>query len=202
MKKEILLSISLAVFASFASAGTVICTVTGGTVLNAQNGGTSFIIDGGNGATTTDTSTGVISCPAITADPGFVIDSYQVIASTGFISSLSTPIPTSVQMLYTLVGGSQDGVTGGATADNGPGLNANPSNPISPYAIGANLSGDQAAFSVLVSSTVLVGAPVASSGSVGITYTEVSAASTPEPATFGLMGSTLLGLGFLIRRRK
>jgi hypothetical protein len=202
MKKTLLLSLFIAAFAGLASATTVICTVTGGTVLVSQQGGTAFSINGGSG-TSTGGSTGIISCPAITADPGFTINSYQVIATADFTSSISTPIPTTVTMLYTLVGGSQNGATSPlVTVTNGPGIGSNGSNPVSPFAVGANLTGNQAAFTVNVTSTVTAGSPAASSGSVGISYTEVAVTGVPEPATLGLMGSALLGLGFLARRKK
>jgi hypothetical protein len=201
MKKTLLLSLSLAVFAGLASATTAICTVTSGTVLNSQNGGTSFTINGGSG-TSTGGATGIISCPSVSADPGFTINSYQVIATADFTASLSTPVPTTVTMLYTLVGGGENGVTSPlATISNGPGIGSNPSVPPSPFNIGANLTGNQAAFTVNVASTVTAGSLSASSGSVGITFTEVST-SVPEPTALGLMGSGLLGLGFLARRKK
>jgi hypothetical protein len=201
MKKTLLLSLSLAVFAGLASATTVNCTVTAGTVLNVQQGGTAFTINGGNG-TSTGGATGVISCPAVFADPGFTINSYQVLGTADFTSSLTTPIPTTITMLYTLVGGGQNGVTSPlATVTNGPGIGSNGSVPPSPFAIGANLTGNQLAFTVNVTSTVTAGSPSASSGSVGITFTEV-ATSVPEPTALGLMGSGLLGLGFLARRKK
>jgi hypothetical protein len=139
----------------------------------------------------------------VSADPGFSINSYQAIATADFTASLTTPVPTTVTMQYHLVGGGQNGVNSPlATVSNGPGLGSNGSVPVSPFNVGANLTGNQLGFTVNVTSTVTAGQPAASSGSVGITYTETSLTSTPEPATLSLLGSALLGLGFLVRRKK
>jgi hypothetical protein len=120
-------NVSRGLTTGFASAIVVNCIVASGTVLTAENGGMSFIIVFGDG-TSTGGATGVISCPAVTADPGFTINSYQVIASADFTASLVTPVPTTVTMFYTLVGGGQNGVTSPtATINNGPGINSNPS---------------------------------------------------------------------------
>jgi hypothetical protein len=57
------------------------------------------------------------------------------------------------------------------------------------------------AFTVAVSSVVDSGAVQTSSGDVIVSYQYTLNSSTPEPATLGLVGSALLGLGLLTRKR-
>ena len=56
-------------------------------------------------------------------------------------------------------------------------------------------------FTVAVSSAVVSGAMQTSSGDLIVSYNYTVNSATPEPATLGLVGSALLGLGLLVRKR-
>jgi class 3 adenylate cyclase len=71
--------------------------------------------------------------------------------------------------------------------------------PPVPFQIGSTLSGatSYAGFTVNVASSVTAGGPVAgSSGQVIISY-DLGTAEAPEPSTYALMASGLLGFGLL-----
>jgi hypothetical protein len=67
---------------------------------------------------------------------------------------------------------------------------------------GATLQADAgSAFGVNVQSTLNTGTVTSTSGSIIIVYTYTVNPTTPEPATLGLVGAALIGLGFLARTR-
>jgi hypothetical protein len=95
------------------------------------------------------------------------------------------------------------------TVTGAPGTPASPSSSSgvqsgSALALGLPVAGPQNfSIQVNVSSLTGVGTTVAtSSANVLIDYTTTTPGGVPEPATFGMVGSALVGLGFLARRRK
>ncbi len=195
MKGFFLCSLFAVATAQLASATTVSCTVTSGTVLTATLGGLGYSIANGIG-TSTGGATGTISCPSISTGVGF-INNYQVLATVDYQGGpFGTTSGTSVSQVLTLVGGSLNGASVNATISGG---NSSTSVvPPVPFRIGSTLSGatSYSGFTVNVASSVTAGGPVAgSSGQVIISYDVATEA--PEPSTYALMASGLLGFGLL-----
>lgn len=141
---------------------------------------------------------GSFTCPAINAGPGNTITSYQVGVTGDYTGGVfGTTTGTEVDLAYLAVGGPVSGaaqllrVTGGNSS--------NTFNPPTPFDLGPNVSGAQAygSFLVTVGSVVTSGRVGASSSQVVLSY-----AVSPEPATLGLVGSAMLLLGLLARKRR
>lgn len=195
MKGFFLCSLFVVATAQLASATTVSCTVTSGTVLTSTLGGLGYSIANGIG-TSTGGATGVISCPSVSTGVG-TISNYQVLATVDYQGGpFGTTSGTSVSQVLTLVGGSLNGASVNATISGG---NSSSSVvPPVPFQIGSTLSGatSYSAFTVNVNSSVTAGGPVGgSSGQVVISYDITS--GVPEPSTYALMASGLLGFGLL-----
>ena len=160
LKKLLLRPIAALGVSPIASATTVGCIVTSGTVLTATLGGLGYSIANGIG-TPTGRTTGVISCPAVNTGSG-TITNYQVLANVDYQGGpFGTTSGTEVRQLLTLVGGSLNGAS-----------------------VLATLSGatSYAGFTVNVASSVLNGGPVVgSSGQVLISYDVIRPNSAPSP---------------------
>ncbi len=204
MKKSVLFSFLFVALSSVASAATVSCTVTSGTVLTSTLGGLGYSIANGIG-TSSGGATGVIACPSISTGIG-TLSNYQVLATVDYQGGpFGTTSGTSVSQLLTLVGGSLSGSSVNATISGG-----NSSSgvvPPVPFQIGSTLSGAASypAFTVTVASSVSQGGPVGgSSGQVVINY-DVSLpppppSNVPEPSTYVLLSAGLVGFGLMKRR--
>ncbi len=206
MKKVLLLSVLSCAFAAFASAATISCTVSASGSLTPYTTGdgpnTGFSIAAGNSG---GDIAGAIACPSIDAGLGNIITSWGIQATGDYTGGpFGTTSGTTVSMTYTVVGGlnniqSQLLLVSGGNSSNGfvPGT---------PFTLGPTQNpGTQTvnAFTVTINSLLSAGGPVgASTGQVVINYETRPVSDTPEPATLGLMGSALLGLGFFGRRKK
>lgn len=200
--KKYLLVLSISALASVASATTVSCTpVAAGVGL--QDNGNSVEFANGNG-----TAIPAFSCPTISAGAGNVFTSFALVASSDYTAQgIGGPVGTvNVVMTFTAIGGPVGGSTNSQTTAGDDTLGSNTHTPPTPITIGSTIPGgtSTAAFTVNAAS-VSNGQvdPSASSGSVAIVYTVGPVTTTtPEPTTLGLMGSALLGLGLLARRKK
>lgn len=118
MKKLLLLAIAALGISPIASAITVSCTVTSGTVLTSTLGGLGYSIANGIG-TSTGGATGVISCPAVSTGIG-TLNNYQVLATVDYQGGpFGTTTGTQVQEILTLVGGSLNGASLSAVISGG-----------------------------------------------------------------------------------
>jgi hypothetical protein len=200
MKKHLFLALAVALAAETASAATVSCTVTSGTVLTSTLGGLGYSIANGIG-TSTGGATGVISCPAISTGVG-TLTNYQVLATVDYSGGpFGTTSGTSVSEVLTLVGGSLNGSSVNAIVSGGAGSAAVV--PPVPFQIGSTLSGatSYAAFTVNVASSVSLGGPVSNStGQIVISYDVNVPPQVPEPSTYVMLSAGLAALG-LVRRR-
>ena len=205
MKKVLLLSVISCAFAGFASAATIIsCTVTAAGQLTPYATGsgpnTGFSIANGNSG---GDIAGAISCPSIDAGLGNIVTQWGIGATSDYTGGpYDTTSGTTVSMTYTVVGGLNDGVSQLLQVSGGN--NSNTFVPSTPFALGPLQNpGTQivSGFTVTINSALTEGGPVGSStGQVVVAYE--TGPATPEPATLGLMGSALLGLGFFGRRKK
>jgi hypothetical protein len=206
LKKVLLLSVFSCVFAGFTSAATISCTVSASGSLapytTSSGPNTGFSITGGNSS---GDIAGAISCPLIDAGAGNIVSLWGVSATGDYTGGpFGTISGTTVSMTYTAVGSLNDGasqlllVSGGNNSDTFV--------PSTPFALGSSQTpGTQtvAGFNVTINSLVTAGGPVGSStGQVVINYETKPFSDAPEPATLGMMGSALLGLGFFGRRKK
>lgn len=203
MKKVILLLSAMIVSISTASAVTVSCTVTSGTVLTSTGGGLFYSIPNGIGFNNSP-GTGIISCPAISTGSGFIAN-YQVLGIVDYNGGPSgTSSGTQVEQILTLVGGSLNGSSVNAIISGG--ASSFSVIPQTPFQIGSTLGGatSYAGFFVVVNSFVRNGGPVtASTGQVVVSYNVQASNSVPEPSTYALFSTALLGLGYLrLRQRK
>jgi hypothetical protein len=184
-----------------ASATTVACTVTTGTVLTSFSAGSAYSIGGGNG-TSTGGATGVISCPAIATGVGF-IDAYQVLAGIGYSGVDDATVDgTSVTQVLTLVGGALNGSFAQAVASGG--FFPNTFTPSPPFQIGSTLSGATSypAFTVNVASQLTSGGPVgAATGAVYVSFQVAQVSAIPEPASVAMMLVSLGVLGSFVTRK-
>jgi hypothetical protein len=202
MKNSLLLSLSLLGLASFASATPILCG--------------SFNYTGGTG-----TSGSSLNCAAglAQAAPGSYINSITITVTsdyTGYLSGGSagqvggSPIETITYTFGASGGFSYSNFSQGVTttcgvADPSTGIftcNSNAqTNPQT--SVNGNQSITSSPLIVLGGSAALTGGTVVSGSSVVLlNYTTALIGSTPEPTTLGLVGCSLLGLGFLARRKK
>ncbi len=192
-----------------AHATVISCTVSGGT---GYTGYTTSTADINGNFTNTGVSVAsggplssspVFSCPTIDAGAGNIITSYMVLGTGDYTGGpFGTTTGTQVTLGYAAGAGPINGATQTLVVSGGNSSNSD-SVPV-PFQLGATLGGVQsyAGFTVNFSSTVDSGTVGATTGQVVISYTTAPAGQTPEPATLGLMGSALVGLGLLARRKK
>lgn len=169
------------------------------------NCGTVQVFSGGVGSAT-------VTCGALDAGAGFKLVNLFLTESSdsGLILSLGTGGSTTARVVYSTptAPGTFLGTVGtynitGSTV--GGGSNAVPTSPQNTATsnFGSNTQ-TLGSFDVLITASLPNGGSVTqSTGRVQLTYDTMSTATvTPEPATLTLMGSALLGLGLLSRRRK
>jgi hypothetical protein len=201
MLRNTFILFSALAFSGAASAITVSCTVTSGTVLTSTLGGLGYSIANGIG-TSTGGATGVISCPSISTGIG-TIQNYMVLATVDYAGGpFGTTTGTSVEQVLTLVGGSLNGSSVNAVVSGGQ-SSTNVLPPV-PFQIGSTLGGatSYGAFTVNVASSTIMGGPVGvSTGQVVISYDVNTGAPIPEPSTYALLSAGLLGV-VALRRRK
>jgi PEP-CTERM motif len=206
MKKTII-ALSFAALSTLAPAATVSCTVTPGGIVTGYNTSTadingSFVNTGASVAAGGPlASTAVFSCPAISAGAGSVIQNYMVLATGDYTGGpFGTTTGTQVNLIYNVVGGPVGGA--GQTLVVYGGNSSNNVTPPTPFQLGTTQGGlsSYSGFTVNLASSVVSGTVGASTAQVVLSYTVQS--GTPEPATLGLVGSALVGLGFLARKRK
>jgi hypothetical protein len=150
-----------------------------------------------------------LNCPSLDAGAGFTIGSLQLLLASDYINGpLGTTSGTTVSVVYAPTANfanHTEAVSGGfssssSTTDGVANVGGGPflAQTIS---IGAQVL---ASFNLVETSSITAGGPVnASTINAFLVYTPVPVTSgVPEPATLGLMGSALLGVGFLARRKK
>lgn len=173
MKKLIVLAMALA---SFVPAAIIPCV-------------TDQSINGG--ATT-------VNCPGATATPGFTITGITFQALGSWQDSSFGFTGTSA---YSFAENSGD-FAAGPLNGNAAGTNSANTGVLSAGPVGVSLA-SVSAFTVDATRTVTVGSvPFNATVSVQYITTETSNNTVPEPGTMALLGSALVGLGLVARRRK
>ena len=191
MKKTLLLSLSILALGFTAQANFVTCLPSPVSIAN------------GNGTGTT------ITCDAIDAGAGFTIGNLQLLLASDYNNGpVGSNSGTEVDVVYTPsanFGSHTEELFGGFSSQSSD-TDGTPNVGPAPWLAETIVVGTQtlASFTIGDVSSVVSGGPVASStANVFLQYTPTAITSgTPEPATLGLMGSALLGLGFLARRKK
>jgi hypothetical protein len=179
MKKLLLLSAFTMTFAGLASASITFVTPC-------------VAFEGTNSGAVASTT-----CSA-TADAGFFIDSVTLTITsdyTGYVSG--SPVVTDVYT-FNLNDAGFGAIPNGIVTTNGT------NNSVSTMNFNSTVTGDFGSLvreSFFLSNSVAGGVVAGTSGVMTLTATE-SAIVTPEPATLGLVGGALLGLGFMSRRKK
>jgi hypothetical protein len=184
MKKLFLIAISLVALAGLAGATPINC---GGPLMNPNSGP----VDGP-------------VCTA-TAPGGFFISALTLTSTddyTGYISgnpTVSYTIGFDQNPGFAAINGTGIGcqvTTTGSPAHSVPCSNT-------PQTINGNFGGS-ATVQLNASNTVANGVVTGASVVYTLDYavTQIQTSGTPEPATLGMMGSALVGLGFLARRKK
>jgi hypothetical protein len=187
MKKLLLIAFSLVVLAGLAGATPINC---GGALMNPNSG--------------------PVIGPACTAlaPGGFFISALTLTSTddyTGYVSG-TPPFPSVAYTIgftqnpgFAAINGTGTGctvTTAGSPASSVPCANT-------PQTINGNFGGSatvQLNASNLVTGGTVTGASVVYT--LDYAVTQIVQTGTPEPATLGLMGTALLGLGFLARRKK
>jgi hypothetical protein len=181
LKKLLLISLALIAFASLASATPVMCAV----LMFPNTSGT-------NG-----------SVCSITPDAGFFISSLTLTGTDDYTGLQSgNPVVTYAATLTQsspVFGATYCNVTTGTTGSNPCAISVTPSSTVTSL----NLS----TYSLQLTNatnTVTGGAITGASIVLALNYGEtmIPVTGSPEPATLGLMGGALLGLGFLARRKR
>ena len=186
MKKLLLISLSLIAIGGVAGATPVACDV-----VMAPN-----------------SSNILLSSPCtVNPDPGYYISSLTLTGYDSFSGGANLPVVDFTGTLLDTAGVFSIPVFCPVSSDvNSNSINCNftvqPSNTVT----GLNLSTDTISISS-ASNTELQGSISVASINLSLDYAETliptgPPSSTPEPATLGLMGSALLGLGFLARKKK
>ena len=183
MKKLFLLALTSAAFATMASAAGIYAVDCG----NADLPNISGVATNAN-----------LACPAF---------STAGLPLNAFYTGQSLVVLTSATQVL-LLGVPQAGVASVTWTSPSLVFVPNPVNPLNAgggsvvgNATGAGSAG--AGFNVNFAATLVSGAVGAVTGSVTVIYNyDTPQSGVPEPATFGLLGSALLGLGLLARKRK
>jgi hypothetical protein len=206
MKQTFLLSFGIAALAGLASAATVSCTVTPSGNLTAYTTGTNpfantaFDIATGNSGGVIANS---INCPTVDAGVGNVVTSYAVLATGDYTGGpFGTTSGTVVQLIFSTTGTAPIGAAAQTLLVSG-GNSSNATGPSTPFQLGSTITPNVetlSAFNVAISSTVLSGTVGDSSGQVVLSYT-TAPSGVPEPQTMGLVGSALLAIGLLGRKK-
>lgn len=199
MKKVLSLSFLLAASSILGHATTIFCSVIDGGIVS--NAGTTAKVDQGG----TLVSTPVFSCPSLDAGSGNLLSNVVLLGTGDYDGGpFGTITGTSVTEVFGVTTGPFALAATSLTVTGGNSSNAT-SIPV-PFQLGSTLNpGTQtlAAFTVNLSSFVNSGTVAESSAQIALFYTTTSIVGpAPEPATLGLMGGALLGLGFLARRKK
>jgi hypothetical protein len=203
-RSTFLLMLTFLTLAAAASATTLSCTVTSGTVLvGSTNGG--YLIPNGIGSNSS-AGAGTISCPGVGSTNSNTVYVYKVFAEVSYQGTFSSI--EAIQIL-TLVGGPNSGSSQVAVI-----VGTNNVAPVLQIQLGPTLVGLGLfpSFMVNVASSVSSIVPIATgtlnrstipsnaitAGSIGQVF--VSYEIVPEPSTWLGMSSGLLGLGLLFRR--
>jgi hypothetical protein len=183
LKKLLLISLALVAIAGLAGATPVSC----GVVMAPHS---SLIV--------------LSSSCTVTADPGFFISSLTLTGADSFTGGSGLPIVNFTGTLSDSNGifsiPSFCPVSSDASSNSiNCSLTESPSFTVS----GLNLSSETISISA-ASNTEIQGSVSAASISLLLDFgqTQIPTGSAPEPATLGLMGSALVGLGLLVRRKK
>jgi len=184
MKKLFLLALTSAAFAGLASAATVSAFCGSADV-------TSF-------TTGTPVTSPIITCPSFLSlsTPGGSVYTDSTLSTLSFVTGIILQ-PTGVATMAYSGGGFTFNPVSFVVQSN-TGQVAGTSNTL----VGI---GSAAAFNVTydVTQTSANGSVGASTGSVAVTYNYTTPqGSVPEPATFGLLGGSLVGLGLIARRKR
>lgn len=192
MKKTLLLSLSTLVLGVSAQANTVTCGASPTNVPGATTGvgGIDLV------------------CGAIDAGAGFLIGNLQLLvfgdwsngqSASNTVHEVYTPSTLFLTHTIDLTGGFTSGT---ASYDGGAGYVGANNGPFNP-AVETVFINSETLGSITVNGTsaITLGGPINNSTlNVELVYTATS--PSPEPATLGLMGGSLLGLGLLTRRKK
>ena len=152
-------------------------------------------------------STAVFSCPGLDAGTGFNLTNVQLLGTGDYDGGpFNTTSGTSVTEVFGVTSGPFNPASSVVLTIFG-GNSSNGTNITVPFQIGSTLNPGLEilpGFTVNLSSIVTAGTVAESSAQVVLSYSTASTTTpgVPEPATLGLMGGALLGLGFLARRKK
>jgi PEP-CTERM motif len=208
MKKTLFLSLSFAALSTLATASVVSCTVTPVGTITGYSTSTadingSFVNTGASVAAGNSAGSQLaFSCPTLDAGAGSIITGYSLLGQNSYTGGpFGTTSGTQVTLSYLVNGGPFTGATQSSIVTGG-----NAANPTGAFQIGSTVGGNQSygGFTVSLNSLVNSGTVGASTAQVVLSYStqSVITSGTPEPTTLGLVGSALVGIGFLVRRKK
>jgi hypothetical protein len=182
MKSVVWLTTATLGLVAVATAGSITCTPFGATFPN--GGGTA-------GLTTT------ITCAGFAPDPGFNLSTVTLNYVADYEFGDSTPVDVRFFFTPTPMGGVVY-TPNTATIDVTGNFSSLPATSASAIAGSFTNSSFLSGLTVNVMSKVVAGAVEDSAAGVTITYTETS--QTPEPASLGILGACLIGLGLVKRK--